>query len=58
MARSHIGRLLEERIQQEINKFAVEAVTAVKDFETLRYIQGRVAGMREVTQMLDELEKD
>ena len=59
MARSHTGRLLEEKIVQENQKLAEQmALGSAKDFETYRYLCGIIEGRRDALAYLDELERD
>jgi len=59
MARSHIGRLLEEWIEAEKIRLSLELIEGeTKDIEMLCYYQGRVAGMMEVLEHLKTIERD
>jgi len=59
MARSHIGRLLEEWIEAEKIRLSLELIEGeTKDIEMLCYYQGIVEGMKNVLQHLDTIERD
>jgi len=59
MARSHLGRLLEEWIEAEKIRLGLEVIEGgTKNSEMLCYYQGVVEGMKKVLQHLDTIERD
>ena len=59
MATSHIGRLLRQRVEEE-RQTSMDSLARgeAKDFETYRYLIGRLTGMKQVMQFLDEIERE